>query len=264
MGKDKRLKSFVWDFIKDVLVPVIMGVCSVIVAVSANRIAKSANDTAELQALIAKNAEAPTIEIVNGLGGDELEASISISILDGKYSNFDSDPVSFLSFTFSGEDTNGHWSTLSRVDIPISYFSFGHGSQTLYGEIWEWESAYTMIVDQFRDDCKDYYMEKHQIEPDTRDENRIDVSVITCLKCTYWNLLEEEESIYYFIGPSGLCDQISQEQGNAWFQKNEDMNEASFFLYFDWMEKHDAEAAFDLIDRIKKDGKQYLGTESLY
>lgn len=88
------------DILKDIIIPVILGVCSILVAVAANKIAKSANETAELQALIAKNAEAPTIELVHLSGSSQSEASISISILDGKYSNFESDTVSFLSFAF--------------------------------------------------------------------------------------------------------------------------------------------------------------------
>ena len=42
------------------------------------------------------------------------------------------------------------------------------------------------------------------------------------------------------------------------------MSEVPYSLIHDQMKKHDTQAAFDLIDRIKKDGTQYLGTEGFY
>lgn len=119
----------------NIVVAIILGVSSIAVAIFANGIASSANKAAELQALIAKNAEAPTIELFHSVGGTQNEASIRISILDGKYSNFDSSTVSFLSFTFSGPDENGDWGVSSRIDIPIDYYTSGGGPQTMCGNI---------------------------------------------------------------------------------------------------------------------------------
>lgn len=249
--------------LKDIVIPVILGICSIAVAVAANDIAKSSNETARLQALIAKNAEAPTIELYHTLGDIQHEASISISILDGKYSNFAYDTVSFLSFAFLHHDENDYWAALDSVDIPIQYYAAGRGQQAMYGKIWELNSDMAAEVELLCNGCKEYYREKNHIEPGEPIEPRFRVSIITCLKCTYLNLLEEEESVYYMIGPTGLVSQINQEQGLAWFQKYEDMHEDSFFLFTYQIEENDVDGVFQLIDQIGKNGKQYLGTDDL-
>lgn len=172
----------------------------------------------------------------------------------------------FCLLPFFGDDENNQWTVIDRVDIPIGYYMAGHGQQAMYGNILELSSTYARSVEEFCDIYKNYYMEKHHIDPEiygTYYEYQRLVSVITCLKCTYLNLLDEEENIYYMIGPSGLVSQISQERGTAWFQKYEDMKEDSFFLYFALIEEGNVEAATQMIDQIRETEKQYLTTDDL-
>lgn len=249
-----------WEFLKDVVVPIIMGVCSIIVAISANQIARSSNETAQLQALIAKNAEAPTIEVNFIPGGYKSEDCIKISILDGKYSNFEYKTVSFLSFHFTKVNENGKWEYYS-VDIPMNYYLSGFGSSALYGEIWELRSDFTAEAERLCAGCKEYFREGNFPFSETR-WMLSDVSVLTCLKCTYLNLLEEKETVYYTMGSGQLNTRISQERGEGWFQKSKDMLKDGFFLYSDTLEQGDVNVVVGLVNAIEEIGTQYVAVDS--
>lgn len=243
-----------WEFIKDIVVPIILGVCSIIVAISANQIAKSSSETAKLQALIAKNAEAPTIEVVYTGNEDD---SIKISILDGKYSDFYSETVSFLSFTFEVDNGDGGWA-LYRVDLPMDYYRFGRGSQALYGEVWEWTSGGTSEIRLLIDSCEEYLKEVDPQQSEAIRWRLYDISVFTCLKCTYLNLLGEEEAVYY---TNQFISQMSREHGEELFQKYEDMLNDRFFLYLDTVEQNDVKAVCRLLDTIQASGERYVVKE---
>lgn len=250
MGIDRRK----WEFIKDIVVPVIIGFCSLVVAISANRIAKSSSETARLQALIAKNAEAPTIEVIYLPGGYENDDIIKISILDGKYSNFESETVSFLSIIFVEDNGGGEW-VYYRVDLPIDHYLFGRGSQVLYGEIWEWISDSTSKLELLIDSCEEYFNKGDFQQSEAIRWMLSNISVFTCLKCTYLNLLGEEETVYYINQPGS---QISRKSGEEWFQKHKDMGDDGFFLYSNSVEQNDVKDVRGLLDAIQASGEQYI------
>lgn len=215
MTKGSWMSTLKW-IIGDILVPVAVGVSAVYVAVQANRIS-------ELQTLIAKSSEQPTFEVAQlHCARDEYypeEERIEISVLDGKYSNYQSDICTFLICNFYRDDGT----TLTPIgiaELPMTaYYSRRENSNSLYGNIETWHSGdgYEKVV-ELCNELAHYY--------DNASAN--DTYAVkflgdkrTFLEITYTNLLNETETIYYLIDPHANrpVARIDAEYGAQQFMK---------------------------------------------
>ena len=207
-----------WDFVKDIFVPIAVCACAAYIAVQANRIAN-------LQAMIAKNAERPTIEVTEHSFLDnfesEMEDSIEITILDGKYSNYQSEIITFLICEYDNFDENSQHVPFKSVGVPVlNYFDTHVRSQSLYGKV---ETIYTLentsTIRSLRASAKGKYEEI---------SNRtFSTSVESYLRITYKNLLDEPEVVYYLLdgNSTGPVARLNEEYGEARFKEWNDLTQ---------------------------------------
>lgn len=201
-----------WDVLKDIIVPVAVCLCAAYIAVQANRIA-------DLQAMIAKNSERPTIEVTEHSFLDnfesEMEDSIDITILDGKYSNYQSEIITFLICEYDDIDENSQYVPFKTFDIPISsYFDTHVKSQSTYGKV---ETIYTLQNTTWLKLLRSHAKEKYE---QVAGRNFM-TSVESYLKITYTNLLDEPETVYYLLDGNGIgpVARLNEEYGKARFQE---------------------------------------------
>lgn len=228
MSKQSKRKSIpkrdpitIWDFLKDIVVPIAVGVSAIVVAVQANRISN-------LQAVIAKNAERPTIEVTEYSFLDnfesEMEDSIDITILDGKYNNYQSEIITFLTCKYDDINENSQYAPFKTFDIPVSsYFDTHFKSQSVYGKV---ETIYTRQNSTWLRDLRRHAEEKYELLSD----RTFMTSVSSYLKITYTNLLDEPETIYYLLDGNciGPVARLNEEYGKNRFKEWKDMAEDGF------------------------------------
>lgn len=220
----KNAKSQQRRDIVNIIIAAFVGLCSLLVGVCSVLVARYGNKTAELQAMIAKNAEAPIFEIIYTppYENDSKEPSIEVSILEGKYSNFDSEIRTFLSFNFT-ETSSGYWTSLNKVDLPaLSYYTGGNEAGPRYGVVDTWTGTSASELDSFLRDCVACYTGRMSF---TDQPTSIQITIVTYLKLTYLNLLGDEEAVYYCIDPDSHISivQIDSKQGEEKFEKYDTM-----------------------------------------
>lgn len=201
-----------WDFVKDIFVPIAVCACAAYIAVQANRIAN-------LQAMIAKNAERPTIEVTEHSFLDnfesEMEDSIEITILDGKYSNYQSEIITFLTCKYDDFDKNSQYVPFKTFEIPISsYYDTHFKSQSVYGKV---ESICTFQNTTQLRSLTNHAKEKYEMIPD----RTFMTSVESYLKITYTNLLDEQETVYYLLDGNeiGPVSRLNEAYGEVRFKE---------------------------------------------
>ena len=171
------------EIIRDFIFPLIMGISSIVVAINANRLS-------EMQALIAKNAEAPTIHIQEQLY--DSKSVIEIFLLNGKFKNFKSEIITFLKCD-SCDSVDMVWTVLDTYELPIVDYYDTKGN---YGE------KYALIEEYCCNDFYDSYNElKNSLEKiyNEREGLTLSTSFQTYIKVSYLNLLNEQEEAYQFV-----------------------------------------------------------------
>lgn len=217
----KKSSITAWDFAKDIIVPIAVCACAAYIAIQANRIAN-------LQAMIAKNAERPTIEVTEHSFLDnfesEMEDSIDITILDGKYNNYQSEIITFLTCEYDDINENSQYAPFKTFDIPVSsYFDTHFKSQSVYGKV---ETIYTRQNSTWLRDLRRHAEEKYELLSD----RTFMTSVSSYLKITYTNLLDEPETIYYLLDGNciGPVARLNEEYGKTRFKEWKNMAEGGF------------------------------------
>lgn len=211
-------KSKIRDFLKDFVVPLFTCACAAFAAYQANQIS-------QLQAAIAKNSERPTIEVTEYSFIDnfesEMEDSIDITILDGKYDNYDSEIITFLICKFDDIDENSQFVPFKTFEIPVSsYYDTHIKSQSIYGKV---ETLYTLqnstAISYLRRDAKRRY--------EIVQGRTFTTSMESFLQITYTNLLNEQETVYYWLDGNGVgpVARLNEEYGEAQFEKWRNMTQ---------------------------------------
>lgn len=171
------------EIFKDFLIPLVVGISSVMVAVNANKIY-------ETQALIAKSAEAPTIDIQEKCY--ESKHEIEIYFLDGKFENPQIEIVTFLKCD-TGTALDTGWTVLEEFEFPIvNYYTSYDSPDNKYGLIATIinDHSYTSY-NNLQNNLKKYY--------DERETQTLSTTIQSYLKINYQNLLEEQEEVYYKV-----------------------------------------------------------------
>lgn len=257
MGKKAKAKKTVpknagniGSVVRDILIPLLVGASALFTAVKANQIS-------ELQALIAKNTEKPTFEVVGHSFqdhfGSEMEISIDVSVLDGKYDNYQSQIITFLVCRYDNFDEDLQWLPFETIEIPVTgYYDIQIIKPSLYGTV---ETLYTLqnysALSKLRSRAKMYY--------ESGSDRSFMASLESCLKITYTNLLDETETVYYLpdSDSSGPAARVNPEYGEQQFEKWKAMYEHGLYI-----SPHDTVSdLFQIIKTVNEVGNLYPNPE---
>lgn len=234
------------SFVKDILIPLLVGASALFTAIKANQIS-------ELQALIAKNTEKPTFEVVGHSFQDhidsEMEISIDVSVLGGKYDNYQSEIITFLVCRYDDFDENSQWLPFETIEIPVtSYYDTRVNKPSLYGTV---ETFYTLqnysALRKLRNSAKMYY--------ESGSDRSFITSLESCLKITYTNLLDETETVYYLPDSDsfGPAARVNAEYGEQRFEKWKSMYECGLHISpYDTVSD-----LFQVINAVNENGNLY-------
>lgn len=219
----ERNSIYFWDVLKDIVVPIAVCTCAAFIAVQANRIYN-------LQAMIAKNSESPTIEVTEHSFPDTLERgmedSVDIAILDGKYNNYESDIITFLICEYNDVDENSQLIPNKTFEIPlVNYYDMRSQSQATYGKV---ETIYTLQNTTGMRSVRNAAKEKYE-EVSGR---TFTTSMESYLRITYTNLLDEPEIVYYRLDGSsdGIVARLNKEYGDTQFEKWQGMTQEGLLI----------------------------------
>lgn len=254
MTKESLMNTLKW-IIADILVPLAVGISAVYVAVKANQIS-------ELQAQITKTSEQPVFEIY-GHPFDEPAsfgdpAQIDIAVLDGKYSNYHSAVRTFLVCRFDRSNGELRQPAPDKIEIPVNnFYSFSLPGHSLYGNVESLLPFNTLgNLKDLQAGAKEYYQQAPDLSFTT--------SVETCLKITYTNLLDEQETVYFLVDSEGmgLANQINEEYGADLFQKWQDMSDSGLAISMSMFSEVPVSELLRVLDHIHAAGAQYTDSDA--
>lgn len=185
-GMREKFNKFKWE----VLITIIISCTSIFVAAKANDISK-------MQMLIARNAALPIIEVdekVNDSAwpGYRESSIIEVSNLSGKMNNYHSEIVTFLRCGYFGSEPDSY----EVIDIPIeNYYLFNTKTGITDGVIEVKDSMGNY------DKIKDLKKSILAFNKGNENEQIVDAHVLSYLKISYIDLLNEKQVMFYLIDP---------------------------------------------------------------
>lgn len=168
-------------------------IITVIIGIVGVYISYKANEMSRLQAEIAKNNSLPNFAIENKKEIDEetgkvIDTVIEITNLEGRLNNYSSNVITFLQCDYIDEDKNYY-----EVDVPIeNYYIVNVREGTSIGLIEKKKTVSNYsAMELLKNNIRDYVQ--------VNNEESMYSSLISYLKISYTNLLNEKETLYYKV-----------------------------------------------------------------